>query len=135
MSRTIIISNRLPTKIQRTATGLTFQPSEGGLATGLGSIYRAEGNVWVGWPGLSVDEPAEQDHVREQLRADSMALGDDRTDEDTFAALPPEAYTLKVGPTPRSLTRYAVANVATVRQLLGSLLQPEAVDMQTAVKV
>ncbi|WP_308461653.1 trehalose-6-phosphate synthase [Hymenobacter sp. NBH84] len=73
MSRTIIISNRLPTKVQRAATGLTFQPSEGGLATGLGSIYRAEGNVWVGWPGLSVDDPAEQDHVREQLSADSMA--------------------------------------------------------------
>ncbi|MBW3127822.1 bifunctional alpha,alpha-trehalose-phosphate synthase (UDP-forming)/trehalose-phosphatase [Hymenobacter profundi] len=73
MSRTIIISNRLPTKVQRAATGLTFQPSEGGLATGLGSIYRAKGNVWVGWPGLSVDDPAEQDHVREQLSADSMA--------------------------------------------------------------
>ena len=45
MSRTIIISNRLPTKVQRTAQGLSFQPSEGGLATGLGSIYRADGNV------------------------------------------------------------------------------------------
>ncbi|MDF7815779.1 bifunctional alpha,alpha-trehalose-phosphate synthase (UDP-forming)/trehalose-phosphatase [Hymenobacter sp. YC55] len=73
MSRTIIISNRLPTKVQRSSEGLTFQPSEGGLATGLGSIYRAEGNVWVGWPGLSVEEPAEQAHVTEQLKADSMA--------------------------------------------------------------
>jgi trehalose 6-phosphate synthase/phosphatase len=35
MSRTIIVSNFLPTKVQRTADGLTFQPSEGGLATGL----------------------------------------------------------------------------------------------------
>ncbi|MBO2011292.1 bifunctional alpha,alpha-trehalose-phosphate synthase (UDP-forming)/trehalose-phosphatase [Hymenobacter negativus] len=73
MSRTIIISNRLPTKVQRTASGLSFQPSEGGLATGLGSIYRADGNVWVGWPGLFVDDPAEQAHVTEQLQADSMA--------------------------------------------------------------
>ncbi|MCR5888817.1 bifunctional alpha,alpha-trehalose-phosphate synthase (UDP-forming)/trehalose-phosphatase [Hymenobacter sp. J193] len=72
MSRTIIVSNRLPTKGQRTEEGLAFQPSEGGLATGLGSIYKAEGNVWVGWPGLSVDEPAEQEQVREQLKADSM---------------------------------------------------------------
>jgi trehalose 6-phosphate synthase/phosphatase len=73
MSRTIIISNRLPTKAQRTPDGLTFQPSEGGLATGLGSIYRADGNVWVGWPGLEVADPAEQAQVTEQLQADSMA--------------------------------------------------------------
>jgi trehalose 6-phosphate synthase/phosphatase len=73
MPRTIIVSNRLPTKVQRTTSGLTFQPSEGGLATGLGSIYRADDNVWVGWPGLFVDDPAEQAHVTEQLHADSMA--------------------------------------------------------------
>jgi trehalose 6-phosphate synthase/phosphatase len=73
MSRTIIISNRLPTKAQRTSDGLAFQPSEGGLATGLGSIYRADGNVWVGWPGLEVVDPAEQAQVTEQLAADSMA--------------------------------------------------------------
>jgi trehalose 6-phosphate synthase/phosphatase len=73
MSRTIIVSNRLPTKVQRTGSGLTFQPSEGGLATGLGSIYRADDNVWVGWPGLFVEDAAEQTHVTEQLHADSMA--------------------------------------------------------------
>jgi len=73
MSRTIIVSNRLPTKVQRTPEGLTFQPSEGGLATGLGSIYRQDTNVWVGWPGLFVEDAAEQHHVTEQLEADSMA--------------------------------------------------------------
>ncbi|MBF9224051.1 bifunctional alpha,alpha-trehalose-phosphate synthase (UDP-forming)/trehalose-phosphatase [Hymenobacter ruricola] len=73
MSRTIIVSNRLPTKVLRSEDGLTFQPSEGGLATGLGSIYRADGNVWVGWPGLFVDDPTEQAHVTQQLQADSMA--------------------------------------------------------------
>ncbi|SMC00593.1 trehalose 6-phosphate synthase [Hymenobacter roseosalivarius DSM 11622] len=73
MARTIIVSNRLPTKVQRTDDGLTFQPSEGGLATGLGSIYRADDNIWVGWPGLFVDDPAEQQHVADQLRNDSMA--------------------------------------------------------------
>ena len=73
MARTIIVSNRLPTKVHRTAHGLDFQPSEGGLATGLGSIYRADGNVWVGWPGLFVDDAAEQATVTERLRADSMA--------------------------------------------------------------
>ncbi|SHK67210.1 bifunctional alpha,alpha-trehalose-phosphate synthase (UDP-forming)/trehalose-phosphatase [Hymenobacter psychrotolerans] len=72
MSRTIIVSNRLPTKIQRTEESLTFQPSEGGLATGLGSIYQQDGNVWVGWPGLFVEDAAEEEYVRGQLRHDSM---------------------------------------------------------------
>ncbi|MET4105157.1 bifunctional alpha,alpha-trehalose-phosphate synthase (UDP-forming)/trehalose-phosphatase [Hymenobacter sp. UYP22] len=72
MSRTIIVSNRLPTKILRTDNSLTFQPSEGGLATGLGSIYQADGNVWVGWPGLFVEDAAEEEYVCEQLRQDSM---------------------------------------------------------------
>jgi len=50
-----------------------------------------------------------------------LALGDDRTDEDTFRALPPEAYTVRVG-TARSLARYNLGTVAEVRQLLRSLL-------------
>ena len=50
-----------------------------------------------------------------------LALGDDRTDEDTFGALPPEAYTVKVGSVPRSLARYSVAGPADVRRLLRSL--------------
>ena len=73
MSRTIIVSNRLPTKVLRTADGLTFQPSEGGLATGLGSIYKQGENVWIGWPGLFVEDAAEEAHIRRELRADNMA--------------------------------------------------------------
>jgi len=72
MPQTIIVSNRLPTKVQRTDESLTFQPSEGGLATGLGSIYRQEGNMWVGWPGLFVQDTAEEQYVTAQLSADSM---------------------------------------------------------------
>lgn len=74
MARTIIVSNRLPTKARRTADGqLQFTPSEGGLATGLGTIYREHDNVWVGWPGLFVEAAEEQQQVADQLRADSMA--------------------------------------------------------------
>ena len=73
MSRTLIVSNRLPTKVLRTEQGLTFHPSEGGLATGLGSIYRAGDNVWAGWPGLFVEDAAEQEFVTEQLQLSSMA--------------------------------------------------------------
>ncbi len=51
-----------------------------------------------------------------------MAIGDDRTDEDLFAALPPDAITIKVG-SGKSRARYAVPDVAAVRKLLGALLQ------------
>ncbi|RTQ48618.1 bifunctional alpha,alpha-trehalose-phosphate synthase (UDP-forming)/trehalose-phosphatase [Hymenobacter gummosus] len=73
MSRTIIVSNRLPTKVSRNAEGeLQFSPSEGGLATGLGSIYRRGENVWVGWPGQYLDTPEDEQRVTEQLTADHM---------------------------------------------------------------
>ncbi|WP_317258936.1 bifunctional alpha,alpha-trehalose-phosphate synthase (UDP-forming)/trehalose-phosphatase [Hymenobacter tibetensis] len=73
MAKTIIVSNRLPVKVLRTDDKLSFQPSEGGLATGLGSIYRSGDNVWVGWPGLTVEGAEEQDLVVEELRANSMS--------------------------------------------------------------
>ena len=73
MPRTLIVSNRLPTKVLRNEEGLTFQPSEGGLATGLGSIYRQGDNLWIGWPGLFVQGEAEEAHIREELREDNMA--------------------------------------------------------------
>jgi trehalose 6-phosphate synthase/phosphatase len=73
MSRTLIVSNRLPTKVSRTPEGaLQFSPSEGGLATGLGSIYRRGDNVWVGWPGQYLDSAEEEAQVTEQLHADHM---------------------------------------------------------------
>ncbi len=52
----------------------------------------------------------------------ALALGDDRTDEDTFRALPPEAYTARVGTDARSLARFHLAGPAEVRQLLRRLL-------------
>ncbi len=73
MPRTLIVSNRLPTKVQRTDDGLTFQPSEGGLATGLGSIYRQDDNLWIGWPGLFVQDEGEEGHIRTELEVDNMA--------------------------------------------------------------
>ncbi|MBD2770507.1 trehalose-phosphatase, partial [Hymenobacter sp. BT664] len=51
-----------------------------------------------------------------------LAVGDDRTDEDTFGAMPPEAYTVKVGGAPRSRARYSSPSSAEIRQLLRSLL-------------
>ena len=59
----------------------------------------------------------------ERLAATTIvAIGDDRTDEDLFAALPPEAITIRVGPgTTRA--RFRLDGVPAVRQFLRLLLE------------
>lgn len=54
--RIIILSNRLPVKIQHKHSEISYKTSEGGLATGLGSIYREGDNLWIGWPGAIVND-------------------------------------------------------------------------------
>ncbi len=49
-----------------------------------------------------------------------LALGDDRTDEDLFMALPPDAWTIRIGPGD-SLARYYLTGHADVRRLLEAL--------------
>lgn len=65
--RTIIISNRLPIRIEKRDNELYFIPSEGGLATGLGSYYKTGNNVWVGWPGYTPETSEEEQLIREEL--------------------------------------------------------------------
>lgn len=72
MSKTIIVSNRLPVKITKENNTLSFTPSEGGLATGLGSIYREGNNIWIGWPGLNVENEAEKDEINQELAEMSL---------------------------------------------------------------
>ena len=51
----------------------------------------------------------------------AVAIGDDRTDEDLFAALPDDAITVRVGKAP-SAARYHLPDVAAVRALLRALV-------------
>ena len=67
MSKTIIVSNRLPVKIFREDTHFSLTPSEGGLATGLGSVYQSGNNIWIGWPGIDIEEEQDQTHIQQQL--------------------------------------------------------------------
>jgi trehalose 6-phosphate synthase/phosphatase len=53
-----------------------------------------------------------------------VAMGDDRTDEDLFAALPPGAVSIHVGADP-SRAEFRLADVASARQLLAALLADE----------
>jgi len=69
VSKTIIVSNRLPVKITEENGSLSFIPSEGGLATGLGSIYKEGNNIWLGWPGINIEEPVKQNEISEQLKS------------------------------------------------------------------
>jgi len=50
MSRTIIVSNRLPVTVLKKNQTIEYKTSEGGLATGLGSIYKQGANRWIVWP-------------------------------------------------------------------------------------
>lgn len=68
MAKTIIVSNRLPVKISEENGSYTFFPSEGGLATGLGSIYQEGENIWIGWPGLEVSDESAQAEVQQNLQ-------------------------------------------------------------------
>ncbi len=63
----IIIANRLPVKIERTDEGFTIERSEGGLATGLGSLETEAEKYWVGWPGIHTDNETEQQQITEKL--------------------------------------------------------------------
>jgi trehalose 6-phosphate synthase/phosphatase len=67
MSKTIIVSNRLPVKLIDSDGGFTLIPSEGGLATGLGSIYHRGENMWVGWPGLEVSDGEAKKKIEDEL--------------------------------------------------------------------
>jgi len=56
MGRLLIISNRLPVSVTKRANKLNFQPSVGGLATGLASFRESHQSRWVGWPGIAKDK-------------------------------------------------------------------------------
>lgn len=74
MSKTIIISNRLPISITRDSeNNLSYKPSAGGLATGLGSIYKEGDNIWIGWPGLFLENQEEEKLVEQDLKKENMA--------------------------------------------------------------
>jgi trehalose 6-phosphate synthase/phosphatase len=53
-----------------------------------------------------------------------LAMGDDRTDEDLFAALPPNSISVKVGPGPTQ-ARFRIDGVPAARALLQSLTAAE----------
>jgi trehalose 6-phosphate synthase/phosphatase len=66
MGKMILVSNRLPIKIDRVGKDFEFTPSIGGLATALSSFYKDYNSVWVGWPGVNSEDLSKDD--KEKIR-------------------------------------------------------------------
>ncbi|HLU90356.1 MAG TPA: bifunctional alpha,alpha-trehalose-phosphate synthase (UDP-forming)/trehalose-phosphatase, partial [Cyclobacteriaceae bacterium] len=73
MGKTIIVSNRLPVSLRLKQGNFEFRPSAGGLATGLGSIYKEGENIWIGWPGNDVENPDQRAEIVRELKKLKMA--------------------------------------------------------------
>ena len=66
--RLFIISNRLPLKASKTGNNtFEFTRSEGGLATGLGSLDMEIEKHWIGWPGVHTETDQEKEIITEHL--------------------------------------------------------------------
>ena len=57
--RLVIISNRLPVSIERTADSYSVKPSAGGLVTALRSVFRKYEGCWIGWTGTDYSPEVE----------------------------------------------------------------------------
>ena len=62
MSKYIIVSNRLPVKIEKLKNQWNFTPTSGGLATGLKTVHENGKSLWIGWAGISAEEIEENDY-------------------------------------------------------------------------
>lgn len=71
-SKIVIVSNRLPVKVEIKDDEWVYQLSEGGLATGLGSIYREGNNIWVGWPGAYIKNINAQHIIKKDFAAKNL---------------------------------------------------------------
>jgi len=65
--RLFTVSNRLPVQFSKRKGVITYQPSVGGLATGLSSLRKAYDLRWLGWPGLISTDPVEQAGITASL--------------------------------------------------------------------
>lgn len=62
-----IISNRLPIKVSKSEKDFTYERSEGGLATGLGSLNNFQDKHWIGWPGIFTDDENDKKQIEFNL--------------------------------------------------------------------
>ncbi len=68
----ILVSNRLPVNIVRRSGEYRIQPSAGGVATGLASVFDKGRYVWLGWAGMSSERARE---AKEELEEKLLCAG------------------------------------------------------------
>lgn len=74
MSKTIIVSNRLPIEFKINEDKLESRPSVGGLATGLKTVHAAADSLWIGWPGLTTEQiSGYEDQIQQRSEASRSA--------------------------------------------------------------
>lgn len=71
-AKLIIVSNRLPVKIDIKKNQWNIKPSEGGLATGLGSFYKEQEGIWIGWPGAHIKDESVATEIKAALNNQSL---------------------------------------------------------------
>jgi trehalose 6-phosphate synthase/phosphatase len=75
LSRLLIVSNRLPITLIRKEGKFQVEPSAGGVATGLGSIYRSCDSMWVGWCGIARERMKGQEGAVDAMLAAENCKG------------------------------------------------------------
>jgi trehalose 6-phosphate synthase/phosphatase len=71
-SKTIIVSNRLPVKVRMEAGKPVYSASEGGLATGLSSVFNNPDSRWIGWSGIATSDPVLHQEIEKELKPGRM---------------------------------------------------------------
>ncbi|HYH47085.1 MAG TPA: trehalose-6-phosphate synthase, partial [Thermoanaerobaculia bacterium] len=63
--RLLVVSNRLPVVLEKTAASWELKPSSGGLVTALAPVLSLRGGLWIGWPGLALEPGGGWEQVME----------------------------------------------------------------------
>ena len=72
--RLIVVSNRLPARLQSAGETWRAERSSGGLATAMRPILKQREGLWIGWPGNSsgIGDPARQKIINRWAARDRM---------------------------------------------------------------
>jgi len=65
----VVVSNRLPLRLDDDDREAGWRPSPGGLVSALTPVLRRRGGVWVGWAGHSGDVAVPESYEGIALRA------------------------------------------------------------------
>ncbi|HEY0781435.1 MAG TPA: trehalose-6-phosphate synthase, partial [Thermoanaerobaculia bacterium] len=54
--RLLVVSNRLPIVLERRDGAWTLKPGSGGLVSALAPVLSHRGGLWIGWPGVALEQ-------------------------------------------------------------------------------